>query len=214
MSPRRQTAGTMGIVAGIALFLVTILFFTSGATTATFNDPGKALSFLQANPGRLRTIAYLAIITVATAAVFVAGLASALHDKTPTRATAALYFGLGGLAGHTLGAFTVLVAYPWLVLTAASDQVSASHAYVALNGLTMAADGIGNFFIGLSTLMAGWAITAAPGFGMALGWFGVVAGVVTGLAGLAPQFSALYMGSFILPIVWLVWAGYALRRAA
>src|SRR3972149_2795132 len=122
MSPRRQTAGTMGIVAGIALFLVTILFFTSGASPATFNDPGKALSFLQANTGRLQMIAYLAIITVATAAVFVAGLASALHDKTPTRATAALYFGLGGLAGHTLGAFTVLVAYPWLGLTPAGQH--------------------------------------------------------------------------------------------
>jgi len=213
MSPRRQTAGTMGIVAGIALLILTFLFFTSGATPATFNDPGNALSFMRENAGRLRLIAYLAIITVATAAVFVAGLASALQGRTPTRATATLYFGLGGLAGHTLGAFTILVAYPWLVATAARDQVSASHAYVALNGLTMAADGIGNFFIGLSTLLAGWAITATPGFGMALGWFGVVAGVVTGLAGLAPQVSALYLGSFILPIVWLIWAGYALRGA-
>lgn len=214
MSPRRQTAGTMGIIAGIALLLLTILFFTSGASPATFNDPGNALSFMQENAGRLRVIAYVAIITVATAAVFVAGVASALHERTPTRATATLYFGLGGLAGHALGAFTVLVAYPWLVLTAARDQVSAAHAYVALNGLTMATDGVGNLFTGLSILLAGWAITATPGFGMALGWFGVVAGVVTGLAGLAPQVNPIYLGSFILPIIWLIWAGYTLRRAA
>ena len=45
------------------------------------------------------------------------------------------------------------------------------------------------------------------------GTMGIVAGVVTGLAGLAPQVSALYLGSFILPIVWLIWAGYALRGA-
>ena len=214
MGPRRQTAGTMGIVAGIALLIVTFLFFTSGATPATFNNPANALSFMRENGARLRVIGYVAVITLSTAALFVAGLASALHQRTPTRATGALYFGLAGLAGHTVGAFSVLAAYPWLVATAATDQVSAAHAYVAVNGFTMATDSIGNFFGGLSTLLAGWAITATPGFGAGLGWFGVVAGVVTGLAGLAPQVSALYLGSFILPIVWLVWAGYTLRRMA
>jgi hypothetical protein len=203
----------MGIVAGVALFVLTILFFTSGATNTTFNDPASALSFMRDNAARLRMIGYLAIITVATAAVFIAGFASALQAKTPTRATATLYFGLGGLAGHTLGAFVVLTAFPWLVATASKDQVSANHAYVAVNGLIMAADGIGNLFTGLSTLFAGWAATVTPGLGAALGWYGVVAGVITGLAGLAPQVTAIYMGSFFLPIVWLVWAGYALRRA-
>ena len=162
----------------------------------------------------IRLVASIAILAVATAAVFVAGLASALQERTPTRATSVLYFGLGGLAGHTLGAFTVLAAYPWLISVAATDQVSATHAYVAINGLTMASDGIGNFFVGLSTLLAGWAITATPGFGAALGWFGIITGFVTALAGLAPQVSALHLGSFILPIVWLVWAGSALRRTA
>lgn len=214
MSPRRQTAGTMGIVAGIGLLVLTFLFFTSGATPATFNDPGKALSFLKESAGRLRMISYLAIITVATAIVFIAGLASVLHDKAPTRATAVLYFGLVGMAGHTFAAFTYLFAHPWLVATAATDQVSAAHAYVAVNGLSMAMDSIGNFFVGLSTLMAGWAITATQSLGMALGWFGVLTGVVAGLAGLVPQVGALYMGSFVLPMVWLIWAGSVLRRVA
>jgi Domain of unknown function (DUF4386) len=214
MGPRRQTAGTMGIIAGVALLILTILFFTSGASPETFTDPGNALSFMRDNAGRLQMIGYLAIITVATAAIFVAGLAAALHERTPTRATATLYFGLGGLAGHGLGAFTILAAFPWLVTAAARDQVSAAHAYVAVNGLTAAADGIGNFFVGLSTLLAGWAATTTPALGPALGGFGVVAGVVTALAGLAPQVSVLYLGSFVLPVIWLVWAGYALRRSA
>jgi hypothetical protein len=78
----------------------------------------------------------------------------------------------------------------------------------------MAADGIGNFFVGLSTLFAGWAATTVPAFGAALGWFGVVAGVVSALAGLLPQVAPLYMGAFVLPIIWLIWAGSALRRSA
>jgi hypothetical protein len=214
MSPRRQTAGTLGIVAGVALAVLFILLFTSGATPATFNDPTSALTFLREQASRIEVISCVAIIAVATAVVFVAGLASALANRTPTRATATLYFGLGGLAGHGLGAFTYLAAAPWLVATAARDQVAATHAYVAINGLTMASDGLGNLFVGLSTLIAGWAITATPGFGAALGWFGVVAGLVTALAGLLPQVSVLYLGSFILPIIWLIWAGYTLRRTA
>jgi len=214
MGPRRQTAGTMGIIAGVALLVLTILFFTSGASQDTFADPGSALSFMRDNGARLRMIGYLAILTVSTAAVFVAGFAAALQQRAPTRATATLYFGLGGLAGHALGAFTILTAYPWLVTTASRDQVSAAHAFVAVNAFTMAADGIGNFFVGLSTLLAGWAATLVPTLGTALGWFGVVAGAVTALAGLASQVTILYMGSFLLPIVWLVWAGYALRRPA
>ena len=38
--------------------------------------------------------------------------------------------------------------------------------------------------------------------------------IVTALAGLAPQVSLLYMGSFVFPTVWLIWAGSALRRSA
>ena len=214
MGPRRQTAGTMGIIAGVALLILTILFFTSGATMQTFADPASGLSFLRDNALRLEVIGCLALITVATATIFVAGFAAALHERTPTRATATLYFGLVGLAGHALGAFLTLTAFPWLVTTAARDQVSAAHAFVAVNGVLASADGIGNFFVGLSTLLAGWAATTVPAFGPALGWYGVVAGVVTALAGLAGQVTILYMGSFLLPLIWLIWAGNALRRGA
>lgn len=212
MSPRRQTAGTMGIIAGIAILIVSILIFTSGISPKTFADPGNALSFLGDNAARLRLIGYLIIVSVATAVVFVAGFASVLQERTPTRATAALYFALGGLGSFALSAFVVLGAFPWLVQTAARDQVSAAHAFVAVYGLNAALEGAGNLFIGLATLFAGWAATIVPAFGAALGWFGAFAGVVTALAGLAPQVVVLYLGSFFLPAVWLVWAGYALRR--
>jgi hypothetical protein len=214
MGPRLQTAGTLGIVAGVALVILTILFLTSGASPEAINDPAAGISFLRDNAGRLRLTAYFAILTVSAATVFVAGLASALHSKTPTRGAAVLYFGLLGLAGHGLSAFAFLFAGPTLVAAAARDQIAASHAFVAVNALTTGLDGIGNFFIGLSTLMAGWAITASPGFGAGLGWFGVAAGVVIALAGVGPQVPVLYLGSFFLPAIWLIWAGFALRRSA
>ncbi len=213
MIPRQQSAGTFGILAGISLGILFFLFFTSGATPETFTDPAKALPYVSQNAGRLRAIAGFAVITVAFAVIFFAGLAAKLRDKTPTRATGVLYFGLLGLVGHGLGALLVWVGVPALADYAAKDQVAASHAWVAINALNTSLDGLGNLFTGLSILLAGWAITATGGMSTALGWYGVVAGVVTLLATLAPGVMIFFLGSFILPIIWLLWAGNTLRTA-
>ncbi len=213
MIPRQQSAGTLGILAGISLGILFFLFFTSGATPETFTDPAKALPYVSQNAGRLRAIAGFAVITVAFAVIFVAGLAAKLRDRTPTRATGVLYFGLLGLVGHGLGALLFWVGVPALADYAAKDQVAASHAWVAINALNMSLDGLGNLFTGLSILLAGWAITATGGMSTALGWYGVAAGVVTLLAPLAPGAMILFLGSFILPIIWLLWAGNTLRTA-
>src|SRR3990172_1134202 len=112
MVPRMRTAGTTGIVAGVALAIGFILFITSGLTFEAFADPGQGLKFATTNAGRLRLMTAFFITTVAFAAVFLAGLAAKLRDKTPTRATATLYLGLLGLAGHGLGALIFWAAIP------------------------------------------------------------------------------------------------------
>jgi len=211
MVPRQQSAGTFGILAGISLAIVFFLYITSGATPQTFNDPAQAIPFVTQNAGRLRAIAFFAIITVALAVIFVAGLAGKLRDKAPTRATGVLYFGILGVAGHGIGALLFWLGVPALVAYAAKDQVAASHAWVAINALSATLDGFGNLFVGLSILLAGWAIVATGGMSSALGWYGVVAGVVTLLAAVAPGNQLVLMGSFVLPILWLFWAGNTLR---
>jgi len=95
MAPRMQSAGTAGIVAGIALAVAFVLFLTSGLTQV-LGDPAKALDYFTKNAGRLQLMTALFVITVAFAVVFVVGLAAKLHDRTPTRASATLYFGLLG----------------------------------------------------------------------------------------------------------------------
>ena len=213
MVPRMQTAGTTGIVAGVALAIGFILFMTTGLTFEAFADPAQGLKFATANGGRLRLMTAFFIIAVAFAAVFLAGLAAKLRDKTPTRATATLYFGLFGLAGHGLGAMIFWAGIPAIVARAATDQVAASHAWVALVAMDNAADGFGTLFVGLSTLMAGWAVITSKVLSAALGWYGILLGVVGILAVLASGNEILGLASFVLPIIWLVWVGSVLRRA-
>lgn len=213
MVPRQRSAGTAGILAGVSLAILFVLFLTSGATMETFMDPATALPYVTANEGRLRTIGFFATITVSLAVFFTAGLAGKLRDKTPTRATGVLYFGILGLVGHGLSALLNWFGLPALVDYAAKDQVAASHAWVAISALSATFDGFGVLFIGLSILLAGWAIVAAGGMSSALGWFGVVAGLLNLLAALAPGAQILFLLSIVLPIIWLLWAGNSLRTA-
>lgn len=213
MVPRQQSAGTSGIAAGIALAILFFLFLTSGATNETFADPSKALPYITENSGRLRSIALLSIITVSLAVLFTAGFAGKLRDRAPTRATGVLYFGILGLVGHGLSALMFWLGVPALAAYAAKDQVAASHAWVAISALNAGLDGFGNLFVGLSILLAGWAIVNTGGMSKALGWYGVVAGALTVLYIVAPGVQLLFLGSFVLPIAWLVWAGNTLRTA-
>jgi len=213
MAPRMQSAGTAGIVAGIALAVAFVLFLTSGLMQV-LGDPAKALDYFTKNAGRLQLMTALFVIAVAFAVVFVVGLAAKLHDRTPTRASATLYFGLLGLAGHGLGSLIFWAAIPALAAYAAKDQVAAGHAWVAVQALDGAADGMGNLFVGLSALMAGWAIVTTKVLSPVLGWVGVIVGVAGLAVFVSPQNELLATASFVLPIIWLIWAGNALRTAA
>jgi hypothetical protein len=213
MFPRAQTAGTLGILAGISLAILLVLFMTAGVTPDTFADPAKALPKMAQDAGRFRALAALSTITVALSIFLIVGLAARLCDKTPTRATGVLYFGILGLAGHGLRAMISWSGDPTLLARAASDQASAAQAWVAINALYTGLDGFANLFVGLSILLAGWAITAGSAMSAALGWYGIVAGALIALAALAPGIEILMLAAIILPIIWLLWAGSALRTA-
>jgi len=47
-----------------------------------------------------------------------------------------------------------------------------------------------------------------------LGWVGVIVGVAGLAVFVSPQNELLATASFVLPIIWLIWAGNALRTAA
>ncbi len=213
MNPRQQTAGTTGILAGVSLVILFILFLTTGLTPKTLADPAKALPFVAQNTQLWRAIMLFATIAVALAVFFVAGLAAKLREKAPTRATGVLYFGLLGLVGHGMSALVQGLAAPSLAAYASTDAVAASHAWVALNALTGATDGFGSVFTGLSILLAGWVIARIGVMSSSLGWFGVVAGLVNVLSGEAPSVGLLFLGSIVFSVIWLIWAGSALRKS-
>lgn len=210
----QRNAGTAGIVAAVLLAVGVILFFSSGlADPQTAADPAKALAKIAESPSRRALTSIVFAVSLAFAAVFLAGLYSRLREKAPTRAAAMLYFGLFGLAGFLFISMVQWLGGNHLASYVAKDQVAASHAYVALYAITQGANGLGNAFIGASLAIAGWAIIGTGALPATIGWVGVVGGVLTVIAVFAPTSNVVFLASTVLSVVYLYWAGSQLRRA-
>jgi hypothetical protein len=82
-----------------------------------------------------------------------------------------------------------------------------------MNALHMTFDAVGGSAVGAAQVIAGWAILQTKAMGAALGWLSIVTGVVTILALFARASMPLYLASFVLLVIWLIWTGSALRRA-
>src|SRR2546430_53078 len=154
MNPRPQAAGTAGIIAGVLLAVLLILVMTSGMRPEAMADPGKMMAYAGQNAGRWRNMAFLGILTTIAAVFYFPGLAARLRDRTPSRATGVLYFGILGIGGHGLGAALQWAGDP--LVAGASDAVAASHAWVALNAVHAGLETFGSIGTGLVMLLAGW----------------------------------------------------------
>jgi hypothetical protein len=211
MNSLQRNAGNFGIIAAVLLAVLFVLFLSSGLDYQAINDPTKALPAIAQNHGRWALTGVVGVLVVGFAVVFTAGLYRKLRDKAPTRAFAVLLFSVLGSGGFALSSLT-----QWLggaQLAGTTDQVAANHAYVALVAVNQGLMGLGNTFVGAAVAVAGWAVMATQTMGAAVGWLGIVAGVVTAVLVFWPMSTALNFASFILIIIWLAWAGSQLRRA-
>ncbi len=214
MDRLQRNGGTAGLVGGVLLIILLGLFFSLGRDAVTaFSDPTTALPLIKEKGGVLGAIGIIGPLTSALGILLAAGLAARLRDRAPTRAAAQFYFAVIGLSALALEGVIRWMGGTQLASRTA-DQVAAGHAYVALNAVGIGVAGFGNLFTGAALVVAGWAITATRALPSILGWVGIAAGVVTAASALVSPDSPVFLLSFVLTIVWLLWAGWALRSAA
>lgn len=205
----RQNGGTFGIVSAVVLAILFIMVFTSGFTPDVAADPAKALALIKESGSRWTLTGVLGVLGSLLAIIFVVGLYRALREKAPTRAYTVLLFGVLGSGGYALSSLV-----QWLggaQVAGATDPVAAAHAWVAVNAISASVTGFGNAGVGAASLIAGWAITATGALSAGVGWLAVLAGIVS-LLGLFTANAAVFVGSFVLTIIFLAWAGFELRR--
>lgn len=213
MESLQRNGGTAGILAALFLALFFLLLITSGLRPAQFSDPATAIPSFTERAGFWRVTGIAGALAAGLGVVFFAILFRRLREGAPTRATAMLSVAFIGLTAHSIGALLLTVAGPQVAAYAAKDQVAASHAWVALDAVASTVGAAGNAFLGTGLVLAGWAITATAALPAPIGWLALAAGVVTILAFLAPGVAILSPASILLIVIWLAWAGLALRRA-
>src|SRR2546425_9895437 len=172
MNPRPQTAGTAGIVAGVLLAVLFILIMSSGIRPEAMSDPAQMLSYASQNLGRWRNVGFVGLLTIVAVVFYFPGLAARLRDRTPSRATGVLYFGVLGNAAHGLDSALTWAGDP--AVARASDQVAAGHAWVALSAIHAGLQTFGNIGVGLVLLLAGWAAHDNKALRSGAAWGGVV----------------------------------------
>jgi hypothetical protein len=220
MIPQMRTAGVAGMVAGVLLVLETTSFLLSGWSPEKFSDPARAIELLREGGAQLRVAAMFGFAGLLATTFLVAGLASALRNQTPSLAVGTLYFGLIGIAGHSLVPLGLWVGVPAFLTLASRNTVLAQSAWAAFGPTSDTAHGVGTLFMGASMVLAGSAIIASRGARSLLGWVAVAAGALT-LAtlltvgtSLAAFGGVLFMPALALTVVFRFWAGLSLWRRA
>lgn len=212
MERLQRYGGTAGIVSAFLLFLFLILGFVLPGTGATFADPVRTLTFIAQNRWEWRIANLLTALAAGLSVVFAAGLRSRLREPAPTRAMLALYTSLIGLGGYAVSSFILWKGGNAMASFLAKDQTAATHAWLALHFMARGAADVGNAFVGVALILAGWAIAETGAISRSAGRLGVAAGIVT-LVVIVPLARWIELLQAVLTIAWLAWAGSELRRA-
>ena len=212
MNTLQRNGGTMGVLSAVVFAVLFLLFITSGLDFQTMNDPSKALPAFSQSPGRWVATGLVGVVGSAVEIVFTAGLFIKLRERAPTRAATVLLLAVVGSTGFALSSLLQWLGGLQLAARLPTDQVAASHAYVALASVNQAFFGLGNAFVGAALIIGGWAITTTKALSTGVGWLAYVTGIVTALLLFVPSSAFLNFASFALVIIWLAWAGVELRR--
>jgi hypothetical protein len=143
-------------------------------------------------------------------------LALALHDRLrvdgPVAVRVATLIGL--LWSFVLVASGMVFAYGMTTVEAlaATDRAQAVVTWQAIEPVALALGGAGGELLGgLWVLLISLVVLRGRGLPKALGWLGVLVGVV-GLASVVPPLHDASVAFGLLEIVWLVWLGLVLVR--
>lgn len=218
MNPGMRVAGIAGMIAGVLLVFETSGFLLSGWSAAKFADPVQAIELLRQGGVALRWAALFGFAGLGVTTYFIVGLAAALHDPAPALATGVLYFGLIGIAGHSLVPLGLWIGTPAFLTMAAQNLSLAQSGWAAFGPVSDTAHGVSNLFLGCSMLFAGIAMVKTRMLSSILGWIGIATGALT-LATLAlvgtPISSVgamLLMPALVLTVLFRFWAGLTLWR--
>src|SRR5690606_37004483 len=128
-------AGISGMLAGVALAAEFTFFMSSGWSPEKFSDPASAIELLESGGNHLAVAAAFGLAGLALTTMFIAGLAARFARTAPTLASATLFFGLIGIAGHSLVPMSLWIGVPAFLSLSSATAMDAWTAFrIVLDG--------------------------------------------------------------------------------
>src|SRR5207245_10030267 len=111
--------------------------------------------------------------------VFTPVLWTHLPEPAPTSAILLLYTAPIRLGAYALASFILWKRGNAMASYLAKDQVAATHAWLSLHFAARGAADVGNAFVGVALILAGWAIAETGAITRSAGRLGIVTGLMT-----------------------------------
>jgi len=207
----QRNGGTAGLVSAALLALLFVLILSLGQDIMTPGDPAKSLAAATQKWSMFNLASFIGLLAAGFSVLFVVGLATKLRDGAPTRARALLYLVLIGLGSYALESVMRMLGGRQIIDFAAKDPAGGAVAWATLGAVGAGLEGLGSAFAGVGSILAGWAILNTKVLPAGAAYVGIVSGVLGVLGLFAAGMPLVMMGGFLLTIVWLAWAGSALR---
>ena len=154
----RRAAVWAGVLSGVGLTLEAAFFMASGWSAEAFATFEGAVGVLRDGGSALRLAVVFGVFNLAFLAIFFAGLARHLEQRSATLGAVVLYLGMIGIAIHAIVPIGLYQAVPAFQGMAAGPEAEAS--WRAFRMVLDVAQGAGGLFMGLAMVATGIAALA------------------------------------------------------
>jgi hypothetical protein len=217
MENLRRVGGEAGVLAGMAtalLFVGLVWFFPqAGLPLADQTNPHKYIAFITKHQVLFWLVNVLGgLLAALMSAVLFLALGDRFGDEAPASARIGPLFGIGGAMGFAAAALIRQVGFSAAAAIYRGNQAGAVNMFRGLQAVEMSMFALGQVAIGLGAIVLGIVMLRARNYA-GVGYLSAVAGTTMFLGGFIPHV-VLFVASFALMTMWLVWSALVLRAEA
>lgn len=217
MENLRRVGAEAGILAGLAtawLFLGLVWAFPdAGLGLADQANPNKYLPFINKHQMMFWTVNVLGgLLAALMSAVLFLALGDRFDEEAPSSSRIGPMFGIGGTIGFAASALIRQVGFGAAALMYPSNKAVAAQTFHAMRGIENSMFGLGQVSVGLGAIVLGVVMLRTKRYA-GVGYLSAVAGTTMFLSGFINHV-VLFVASFALMTVWIVWSALTMRAEA
>lgn len=217
MENLRRLGAEAGVLAGLAtawLFLGLVWAFPeAGLNLADQVNPHKYLPFIGKHQVMFWTVNVVGgLLAALMSAVLFLALGDRFDEEAPASSRIGPLFGIGGAIGFAASALIRQVGFGAAALMYPTNKTVAAQTFYAMLGIENSMFAFGQVAVGLGVIVLGIVMLRTKRYA-GVGYLSAVAGTTMFLSGFISHV-VLFVASFALMTVWIVWSALIMRTEA